>query len=149
MAPEKEETHTFTLQLGNSAEPLRIPLPPGEVPAGAMLPTLRTMTNAVIQHAVARTAAKGQPISCKAGCAACCRHLVLLSDVEARVLADLVENMPEPRRSTLRTRFAATQQRMAEAGLAEPAENPADLPPDRLIKLAYDYFKTWIDCPFL
>src|SRR5262249_22959818 len=94
-------------------------------------------------------AAKGQPISCKAGCAACCRHLVLVSDIEARALADLIENMPEPRRSTVRARFAVTQQRMEQAGLAEPADNPADLPPERLIKLAYDYFKTWIDCPFL
>ncbi len=148
-AGSQEESHTLTLQIGENTDPLRIELPRGNIPAEAMLPALRVMTNAVIAHAIATTQAKGRTISCKPGCAACCRHLVLVSDIEARVLADLVANMPEPRRSILRARFAATQQRMAETGLAEPADNAADVPVAQLHKLAYHYFKEWIDCPFL
>jgi Fe-S-cluster containining protein len=148
-APPKEESHTVTLQIGDSADPLRIALPSGSVPAEAMLPALRTMTDAVVDHAIARTRARGRPISCRSGCAACCRHLVMLSDIEARVLADLVAALPEPRRSTLRARFAATQKRMSEAGLAESADNAAVLPTDHLHKLAYHYFMAGIDCPFL
>jgi hypothetical protein len=74
---------------------------------------------------------------------------VLVSDLEARALADLVASMPEPRRSAVSARFGAAQQRMSQAGLAEPADNAADLPTDHLDKLAYHYFKAWIDCPFL
>lgn len=149
MTTPQKESHTLTLQLGETADPLRIVLPPGDIPAEGILPALRVMTNAVIDHAITATRAKGRPISCKPGCATCCRHLVLLSDIEARALADLVANMPEPRRSTVRSRFAATQQRMAAAGLAESADNPAELPVDYLKELAYRYFQQRIDCPFL
>ncbi|MCW5747311.1 MAG: YkgJ family cysteine cluster protein [Alphaproteobacteria bacterium] len=114
-----------------------------------MLPALRVLTDAVVAHAVASTQAKGRPISCRPGCAACCRHLVLLSDIEARVLAELVASMPEPRRSAVRARFAAVQARMVQAGLAETADNATDLPTDHLQSLAYRYFGQRIDCPFL
>jgi Fe-S-cluster containining protein len=142
------EVHTVTLQLG-AGQPLKIALPPGEIPADGVLPVLRLLTNAVIEHAIAASSAAGRPISCKPGCAACCRHLVLVSDIEARVLAGLVAGMPEPRRSRVRERFAAVQQQMAVAGLAEPADNAAGLPVERLVKLAFDYFRQRIDCPFL
>jgi len=149
MTTQRKEPHTLTLQLGETADPLRIVLPSGDIPAEEILPALRVMTNAVIDHAIAATQAKGRPISCRSGCATCCRHLVLLSDIEARVLADLVAGMPEPRRSTIQARFTAAQQRMAEAGLAEPVGNQASLPVDHLHKLAYRYFQQRIDCPFL
>ena len=143
------ETHTVTLQIGETADPLRIALPAGDIPAEGLLPALRTITDTVMARAVAATQAKGRSISCKEGCAACCRHLALISDVEARSLADLVERMPEPRRSVVRARFAAARQRMTDAGLAEPAHTAASLPADRLKALATDYFKLWIDCPLL
>jgi Fe-S-cluster containining protein len=143
------ERHTLTLQLGANTEPLKIALPSGDIPAEGVLPALRIMTNAAIAHAIAATEARGRPVSCKPGCAACCRHLVLVSDIEARALADLVANMPEPRRSIVQARFAAAQQKMAQAGLAEPADNAAILPIDHLHKLAFDYFSQHIDCPFL
>ncbi|HKU94288.1 MAG TPA: YkgJ family cysteine cluster protein [Vineibacter sp.] len=149
MTTPQQESHTITLQIGETAEPLRIALPPGDIPAEGILPALRIMTNAVIDHAIAATRARGRPISCKPGCAACCRHLVLVSDIEARVLADLVANMPEPRQSAVKARFAAAQQRMAEAGLAAPVGNQAGMPVDHLYKLAYHYFRQRIDCPFL
>jgi Fe-S-cluster containining protein len=143
------EAHTVTLQIGDAADPLRIALPPGDVPAEDVLPALRTITDAVVARAMAATRAKGRSISCRAGCAACCRHLALISDIEARSLADVVERMPEPRRSTVRARFAVARLRMTEAGLAEPARNAASLPADRLKALATDYFKQSIACPFL
>jgi Fe-S-cluster containining protein len=72
-----------------------------------------------------------------------------MSDLEARVLADLVEGMPEPRRSAVRARFAAIGQRMAGAGLPTPTGNAADLPQQQLEALGQAYFELGIACPFL
>ncbi len=143
------DAHTVTLQIGETADPLRIALPPGDIPAEGLLPALRTITDTVMARAAAAAEARGRSISCKEGCAACCRHLALISDVEARSLTDLVDKMPEPRRSVVRARFAAAGQRMIEAGLAELAYNAASLPPDRLKALATDYFRLQIACPLL
>ncbi len=145
----EEESHTITLQIGGTADPLRLALPSGNVPAEAMLPALRTITDAVVGRGIAVTHAKGRSISCKSGCAACCRHMALISDIEARALAQVVAEMPEPRRNVVRARFAAASQRMEQAGLAELARHADHLPPDRLRALATDYFKLRIDCPFL
>jgi NADH:ubiquinone oxidoreductase subunit D len=49
--------------------------------------------------------ASGATVSCKKGCGACCRQLVPVSEIEARQLKELVEQMPEPRRSEIWARF--------------------------------------------
>ena len=154
MAPETtsaagEESHTVTLQIGDGTDPLRIVLPSGSVPPEATLPALRTITDAVVGRGIIAAHARGRSISCKSGCAACCRHMALISDIEARALAAVVAQMPEPRRSIVRARFAAARQRMEEAGLAEPARHVDHLPPDHLKALATAYFRLGIDCPFL
>jgi Fe-S-cluster containining protein len=143
------EAHTVTLQIGETADPIRIALPPGEIPAEGVLPALHTITDMVMARAAVAAEAKGRTISCKEGCAACCRHLALISDIEARWLADVVDQMPEPRRSSVRARFAAAARRMTEAGLAELAYDAASLPPDRLKGLASSYFQLQLACPLL
>ncbi|HKU94290.1 MAG TPA: YkgJ family cysteine cluster protein [Vineibacter sp.] len=143
------EGHTVTLQIGETADPIRIGLPAGDVLPEDVLPALRTITDIVMARAAAAAEARGRTITCREGCAACCRHLALISDIEARSLADLVERMPEPRRSAVRARFAAAGKRMTEAGFAELAYNAASLLPDRLETLADDYFRLQIACPLL
>jgi Fe-S-cluster containining protein len=144
-----DEAHTVTLQIGASNDPLRIALPSGSVPPEAMLPALRTITDAVVARGIITAQTSGRSISCKSGCAACCRHMALISDIEARALTAVVERMPEPRQSVVRARFTAARQRMEQAGLVEPARHVEQLPPDRLRALATAYFKLGLDCPFL
>lgn len=143
------EGHTVMLQIGESADPIRIGLPSGAVQPVDMLPALRIILDTVMARAVAAAEARGRPISCKEGCAACCRHLALISDIEAQSLVDLVDQMPEPRRSVVRARFAAAGRRLTEAGLAERGRNAAGLPPEQLTALATDYFRLRIACPLL
>jgi Fe-S-cluster containining protein len=141
--------HTLTVQIGDDTEPLKLALPSGEQPPEAILPALHTIADAVVQRAIGAAEAKGRTISCKAGCAACCRHLALISDVEARALADLVERAPEPRRSDLRARFAAAARRLRDSALIDRIDVAGGLSADRLMALARDYFRAGIDCPFL
>jgi len=64
-------------------------------------------------------AAEGGTVSCKKGCAACCRYLVHVSESEAYYLYELVERLPEPRRSQVRERFAEARRRLQQAGFLE------------------------------
>ncbi|HJQ56945.1 MAG TPA: YkgJ family cysteine cluster protein [Vineibacter sp.] len=143
------ETHTLTVQIGASAAPLKLALPAGELPPEAVLPTLNTLVDAVVRQAITAAEAKGRTMSCQSGCAACCRHLALVSDVEARALADLVERMPEPRRGQLRARFAAARRRIQDSGLSERIAAATTASAQDLRALGRDYFRQAIDCPFL
>lgn len=148
-AGDADAVHTVTLQIGESGEPIRIALPTGTIAPEGVLPALQTIADEVVRRGIAAARDRGRPISCTAGCAACCRHLAVISDVEARALAGLVDRMPEPRRGLLRARFASAAQRMAAAGLAAPALAIAALSAAQLRALADGYFRQHIDCPFL
>src|SRR6476659_116169 len=84
----------------------RIPVPPDPVDPTRLLPVLQSLADTMVDHSVRAAAERGRPLSCKAGCGACCRQLVPISRIEARRIAEVVEAMPEPRRSIVRKRFA-------------------------------------------
>ncbi len=67
------------------------------------------------------------------------------------MLAELVEAMPEPRRSRIKKRFADAEARLKEVGLWEKFEpmGTSDLPEDEHRAISRDYFSLWLDCPFL
>ena len=78
-----------------------------------LLPILQQVANAVVDSGVADAEAAGHTIACQKGCGACCRQLVPISEVEARRIRDLVDEMPEPRRSHVRQRFDEARQKLA------------------------------------
>jgi len=75
--------------------------------------------------------------------------LVPISEVEARQLRDLVNDMPEPRRSEIRARFDVGRQRLERSGLIEKLLAPDRLKPEERTSFALDYFLQGIMCPFL
>lgn len=111
---------TVTLRLEAFGETLEedIDVPRGKTTPRRLLPIFQSMAETMIEHGVARARAEGREVSCRRGCDACCRsQLVPISPMEARNLRDLVEAMPEPRRTALLARFAAARARLAESGL--------------------------------
>ena len=58
----------------------------------------------------------GTPVTCRAGCAACCRQLVVISPLEALAISDYVAARPELR-ARVEARVVALRERVA----AEPA----------------------------
>jgi Fe-S-cluster containining protein len=92
---------------------------------------------------------EGAKVSCQKGCGACCRQLVPISEVEASQLGVLVNDMPEPRRSEIRARFAAERLRLKRSGLLEKLLIPDLLRPEERTPFALDYFFQGIVCPFL
>ncbi|MBS0519650.1 MAG: YkgJ family cysteine cluster protein [Proteobacteria bacterium] len=135
-------TATLRLTVGDLrlAHPITVPSSP--VPAAAVVPALQGLVNAVVSAAEEQVVHKGQAISCRKGCGACCRQLVPVSRTESERLLALIEAMPADRRTALKARFAAAAERIGLAGLAERAGRS-----DR--ELSSAYFALGLPCPFL
>lgn len=106
------------------------------------LPDLARFAMDLSQRVVDRSAAAlapGTTISCRKGCAACCRQVVPVSAPEAWMLAETVAGLPAHRRDPVLARFAEAGDSLESGGLTrEPALALADL-----------YFALQVPCPFL
>ena len=98
-------TGNITLTLGGEPLNLQMTVPAKPVKPTRMLPILQKMTNTFVDMGVRAAESLGKEISCQKGCGACCRQPVPLAEIEAYQIAELVENMPEPRRSEIKMRF--------------------------------------------
>jgi Fe-S-cluster containining protein len=128
---------------------VKLTVPKGPTPLRHLLPLVQSLTDAVVDSATRAVEEGGAKVSCKKGCGACCRQLVPISEVEARHIHDLVEQLPEPRRSVVRTRFAEARQRLEAAGLLDMLQHPERLPEGEGRALGLKYFAQGIPCPFL
>jgi Fe-S-cluster containining protein len=97
-----------------------LPVPGGTGSLTSILPAARRLSDAVMTAAEEARRAVGHKVTCKLGCAACCRHLVPVSLVEARALLVAIERLPAARREAVRRRFAAALERMESEGLLRP-----------------------------
>jgi Fe-S-cluster containining protein len=126
-----------------------IRMPTGPIRARQMLPLLQALTDLVVAQSVEEAESRGEKVSCQKGCGACCRQLVPITPLEARHLRDLIEALPEPRRSEVRARFAVARRRLQEGGLLERVEHLDEGDAAGREALALSYFRLQIACPFL
>jgi len=145
------ETVTATVQMAGPDWQLRATMyvPAGPIRLSELLPLAHSFADAMAGSAVKEAEARGEKISCKDGCGACCSQLVPLAEAEARRLSALLERLPEPRRRNVRARFAAANRRLEAAGLLGRLQH-ADRWSDgegRSIGLAY--LRQGIPCPLL
>lgn len=124
-------------------------LPAGPVRLESLLPVFQKLADGLVGLAVDRASAEGRTVSCRKGCGACCRQLVPISEVEARRIGRLVDELPEPRRGEIRARFARARERLAEAGLLARLEVRDSFEKDEVSSFGLAYFRTGIPCPFL
>jgi Fe-S-cluster containining protein len=126
-----------------------------QVPAGrttltALLPIIQNLENAITGRVIEESAARGKPISCRAGCGSCCRQLVPLNIFEAEALMDWIRTLPEERQAALAERFHQALSALRDAGVIDEIlknEWVADEEPNR--ELAINYFHAGVACPFL
>lgn len=142
-------TGNIAFRVNGQLREMTVTLPKIPIHPRRMLPVLQQMSNAFVNLAVMQDEADGKTIQCKAGCGACCRQLVPISRLEARQLSELVDAMPEPRRTEIRNRFKAAIEKLAEAKLLEVLRNPEQFPDEANATLGIDYFRLGIPCPFL
>jgi Fe-S-cluster containining protein len=136
--------------LGEAVE-LEALQPPGPVRLDEVLPFLRELEDRVIDVTVKHAERGGTAISCRAGCAACCKaQPVPVTPPEAYAPWRLVESLPEPQRQTVRARFADRVNRLRQAGLDQHfLHRAADLTQEEARAIAERYFRLRLACPFL
>lgn len=120
-----------------------VTVPTAPAPVGDLLPIFRGLTNELVRVAEVDSP---EPISCCAGCGACCRQLVPVAEPETRALAKLVERLPEPRQSQVKQRFADALAAFESAGILDRLRLAAK---DGPRELGLDYFAAKVPCPFL
>lgn len=128
---------------------MEMTLPAGPARLGTLLPVFQKMADGFVALAAERAGDDGRTVSCRKGCGACCRQLVPISEVEARHVGRLVEELPEPRRTEIRARFARARARLAEAGLLPKLEDREAFVDGDVPAFGLAYFHLGIACPFL
>lgn len=142
-------TATAELRIGSQKLQLKLVVPTGEIPPEALLPSLQQLSDRVVNGVEDKVRRNGLEISCRKGCGACCRQPVPISRAEARLLAGVVEGMPEEAQAVMRERFDSALQRLRESGLEDRAMNYHRLSEDEIRSMTHDYFELGIPCPFL
>lgn len=145
------EIETVKVQLSSTEWQLNttVSVPKGPMTPKDLVPLTQKLADAVVNAAVNSVEQNGEKISCKKGCGACCRQLVPISEAEARYIRDLVNDMPEPRRSEVRRRFSEARQRLEQSGLLEKLLNRQQWNDQDVQPLGLEYFRLGIPCPFL
>lgn len=136
---------------GQLTRPVEVPA--GFVPVSEIVPLMRRLGEEAQALEVTRSLAAGAPISCRKGCAACCRMLVPVSPPEAFALRDLITRLPEPRRQAVLDRLDRATQRLEEAGLlgrlTEVAETTRQVSDEEMEPVNRAYYALRLPCPFL
>lgn len=141
---------TFSLPVGGAALEASVQLPARRTTLTELLPIVQNIENAIIAKVADEASAAGSPISCRAGCGACCRQLVPVSLFEAEALTDWLNSLPEERLTVLRERFHRALSALRDAGVIDSIlDDNWRLDEERSTKLAIDYFHAGVACPFL
>ena len=114
-----------------------------------LLPLLFSFSNALVMLGEDVAKEAGKPVSCRAGCGACCRQLVPVSEPEAVHIAELVRALPPDRASRVRERFRTALESL-DAGLVARLHDPdANRSLDQRREMGLEYFRAGVPCPFL
>ncbi|HEY2783336.1 MAG TPA: YkgJ family cysteine cluster protein, partial [Fimbriiglobus sp.] len=147
--PNGNVTVSVELPLSAGTLELELVVPAGPTRPGQMIPLFQALTNTFVEIGESQATAAGRSVSCRKGCGACCRQPVPVSEIEARHLRELVDAIPEPRRSVVLERFAVARRRAEEAGLLPLLSAPELHEPMDIQSAVTDYFRLGIACPFL
>lgn len=157
MATDEWITGNVTLNIGGVPVDMEMTVPAIPVKPHRMLPVFQQMANSFVDTGVGVVEAEGKKISCKAGCGACCRQPVPIAEIEVYQIAELVESMPEPRRSKIKKKFADGVAHFKKIGWFDEMnkhyrqEKPLDSrkTAKEAMSVVLSYFREGVPCPFL
>lgn len=140
-----------SIRLSVSGRPLDLSftVPAKPVKLRRMLPIFQQMSNTFNEIGVENLKSQGKEVSCRAGCGACCRQLVPVSEAEAYNLRELIENMPEPRQTEIRRRFELGMEKLNRINFFQHLRKNANRSEKHYRKSLREYFVQQIACPFL
>lgn len=146
------------LRVGGRERRVSVPVPLGPRTLLDLLPAARAIAEGLSALIAKAASDGGRAITCRPGCAACCRQYLSISVVEAEALARAVARLPAPRRDAVRRRFDATLVRLEQTGLLDPdaprgdrriTVSPRESPAATAAATARRYFDLVVPCPLL
>jgi Fe-S-cluster containining protein len=141
---------SFQVPVGGGFLNATATLPTGRTTLTQLLPVIQNIENAILARVGEEANEAGTPISCRAGCGACCRQMVPVSFFEAEALAEWFETLPEQRRLELEGRFHRALLTLRDAGVIEKLVGDEwMLDKEAATQMAVDYFHAGVPCPFL
>ena len=145
----EEVTANIEMKILSKRISLELTVSPGLTRARELLPIAHGLTQMASDIASSESEANGKPVSCRAGCGACCRQLVPITQPEAHQLRAVVRAMPEPRRIEIEQRFDAALSRLQAANMLGKLQNAELWSAVNPVEFAGEYFRLGIPCPFL
>ena len=142
---------SIELKQGESLIQLQAQVPAWPADLKGLLPAFRSITDDLVKISIDAAAAEAKTISCKAGCGACCRMAVPIAEPEAYRLREVIDAMPEPRRSEVLARFAAAMDVFRDTGLLDNIFQSPRTEDDitRIMAGLHAYYAKGHACPFL
>lgn len=140
-------TGQITLSVNGAPLEMQMTVPAKPVKPQRMLPIFRQIANSFTDLGIKAVEEENQKISCQKGCGACCRQPVPLAEIEAYQIAELVEHLPEPRRSNVKKRFDEAANHFKAIGWFEKLENCKEK--EEIEKTVLEYLSEYVACPFL
>jgi Fe-S-cluster containining protein len=141
---------SFALPVGGGFLHASAQLPTGQTTLTELLPIVRNLENAITGRVAQEAEAAGSPISCKAGCAACCRQMVPVSLFEAEALMNWIRSLPEVQQRMIEQRFHRALNALRDAGVIDKVLDPEWTRNEGVAtEIAVTYFKAGVACPFL
>jgi len=148
--PVETVTVEFSLKVGEERLNARVDVPAGQTNVTELLPIIQSLENAIVRGVAERTAGAGYPISCKAGCGACCRQLVPVSIFEAQGLSEWVRSLPIEERKSLEEKFHRALLTLKDTGIIDRlVHEDWFFDSETAERMAIDYFRVGVPCPFL
>ncbi len=146
---------TFHLALPTPAGELRaeIAVPTRLIPVSDIVPIMRSLGERALVLEDEKSQRAGATLSCRKGCAACCRMLVPVSPPEAFALKETVEQLPSPQRDRILHRLATLRHTLNETGLlgrlVQLSETRTQVSDEDMEPVNRDYYAKRLPCPFL
>jgi Fe-S-cluster containining protein len=141
---------SFALPLGAASIQVSVQLPTARTTLTQLLPVIQNVENAIVEKIGEEANAAGKPISCRAGCGACCRQMVPVSIFEAEALTAWLATLPEEQMAVVRERFHRALSALSDAGVIDKLiEGNWALDEEQATQTAIDYFHAGVPCPFL
>jgi Fe-S-cluster containining protein len=140
----------FSLRVGDDQVNAKVDVPAGQTNLTQLLPIIQSLENAIVDRAAEQCADAGFPVSCKAGCGACCRQMVPVSIFEAQELGQWIRSLPFDQQKMLEGRFHQTLLALRDTGIIERlVQEDWFADSETAEKMAIDYFHLGVPCPFL
>lgn len=149
-APNAAVKVSFALPVGQGYLNASANLPLAKTTLTQLLPVIQGLENAIIGRVAQEAEEAGTPISCKAGCGACCRQMVPINFFEAEALSTWIDTLPEDKKAVIEERFHRALSALREAGVIDKILDGRWMDEEQLAgQLAIDYFHAYVACPFL